>query len=272
VPIKGKGKTRSRRTVTRGPKLAYVEPPKPLWRRRWVQVTAGILLVGAIVAIALTALSIKRSNDRKDARLAAVRHDRVIVTEFGGTIDQGIASLGQQVQTTVLPFPQLSDDLSKLKAGTLSPPEAAKAGAQVARLARQAYTTIQKVDVATLINGGPRLLPLSDAQDSLVASLQVYEQIGKGLSAAAGEDGSARNALIQQNVNLVPVAQQLFQSGYQRISTLRTDLGIPTQPALPPQPSPPAAQPSPSTSASATATPKAKSSKGTKKTTPTPTG
>src|SRR6266540_182460 len=64
MAIKGKGKTR-RRTVTGGPKPVYVEPPRPLWRRRWFQLTtAAVVVVG--VAVALTSsLLVKGANDRK---------------------------------------------------------------------------------------------------------------------------------------------------------------------------------------------------------------
>ena len=84
MAIKGKGKTR-RRTVAAGPKPVYVEPPKPPWRRRWVQLTAlAVLIVGiaAGVMVALTHLGNVHQQQRAAARKAK---EAAIVNQFGSS-------------------------------------------------------------------------------------------------------------------------------------------------------------------------------------------
>src|SRR4051794_13460560 len=109
MAIKGKGKTR-RRTVTGGPKPVYVEPPKPIWRRRWFQITAAAgVLVGLAVGLT-SALLIKGANDRK-------QKERDIVSGFSASVTQAIQPVATPFQDSFIPFPDLTRALSQLQSG-----------------------------------------------------------------------------------------------------------------------------------------------------------
>src|SRR5919199_5305133 len=102
MAIKGKGKTR-RRTVAAGPKPVYVEPPKPLWRRRWAQLTAlAVVVVG--IGIGVAAILIHQSNVHDKERARAARdQERAAVGEFGSQVDQAIQPVSQDFQQTKVP-------------------------------------------------------------------------------------------------------------------------------------------------------------------------
>jgi hypothetical protein len=253
MAIKGKGKTR-RRTVAAGPKPVYVEPPKPLYRRRWAQLTGlGVLLVG--LAIGAAAILVHQGNLHHKEQLKAARDkERAIVGQFGSQVDQSLQPVTQDFQQTKVPFPTLSQQMSSLKVSQPFPKDFVQLARSSAISARRAADTIEKIPASTLVSDHPVLLPLVDSQDFLVQSLRVYEQASQALVSASKASAGSRTALFDQAKNLLPVGANLFNSGYQRLVNVRAKLGISPPPAPPPQPSPPATAPPPSPSASPSAT------------------
>ncbi len=72
MAIKGKGKTRSK-TVARAPRREPVAVPTPFFRRRWVQVVAGVLLgMGIVLFVGWVRAELRSSSeeDRKAEQLA----------------------------------------------------------------------------------------------------------------------------------------------------------------------------------------------------------
>jgi hypothetical protein len=264
MTIKGKGKTR-RRVVASGPKPAYVTPPKPFWRHpAFITGVVAILVVG--IALGVYAILTHIHNQSvKDARRADRAKERVIVTEFSSQVRQPLVPITQLQLNTLIPFPELSDISAKIKQGKPLPPDLAGTGRDNAKLAGLAFDRIQKIDVATLINGHPRLLPLIDSQDYLVQSLQAYQQAGEMFQEATKLTGEGRARLLSHAKALLPVGSALFRNGYQKLVNVETALGIPPPQAPPPQPTPaPSPTPTASASPSGTATPSAKASGGKK--------
>ena len=62
MAIKGKGRTKAgRRAPARGPRPGFVEPPKPLWRRRWFRWTlVGVAAAGAAAIVLLHRHNVRR--------------------------------------------------------------------------------------------------------------------------------------------------------------------------------------------------------------------
>jgi hypothetical protein len=234
MAIKGKGKSR-RRTVTGGPKPIYVEPPKPLHRRRWLQVTVASVLVVGLAAGLTTALLIKGSNDRK-------KKEQDIVLAFAGTVTQAITPVSQAFQDSFVPFPDLTQAFSQLQSGKdVKTSQLVTTANSNGKLALDAYNSISQVPVSDQISGHPDLLDLIDAQNFLGQSLKLYQQIAQLLKDAAQSTGDTRTELVTQAQGLLSVGAALFQDGIQKINNLRTDLGVPAQFAPPPAPQPPTA-------------------------------
>jgi hypothetical protein len=264
MTIKGKGKTR-RRVVASGPKPAYVTPPKPFWRHpAFLTGVVAVLVVGIAIGIYAIVTHIHNQNV-KEARRADRAKERVIVTGFSSQVRQSLLPITQGQLNTLIPFPELADISAKIKEGKPLPPDLAGTGRDNAKLAGFAVDHIQKIDVATLINGHPRLLPLIDSQNFLVQSLQVYQQAGEMFQEATKLTGDGRARLLAHAKALLPVGNSLFTDGYQKLVNVETSLGISPPQTPPPQPTPPPSPtPTASGSPSATATPSAKASGGKK--------
>jgi hypothetical protein len=251
MAIKGKGKTR-RRTVTSGPKPAYVEPPKPLWRRRWFQAAAAaVVLVGIVIAVIAVLIHIGNVNEEKAAR-ARRDKERGIVETFGSQVDGALNPVSTAFGTTRTPLPDLVQNIGALKAGKPIPAATVTLAQSAAKLSKSAASTIQSISTSELISGHADLLPLIDSQDFLGQSLTVFQQAATAVVAASKATGEAQTALIKQAQSLLPVAQRLFSDGYQKLTNVRTKLGVQ---AAPPPPPPPSPAPSASASATPTATP-----------------
>ena len=265
MTIKGKGKTR-RRAVAAGPKPVYVEPPKPPWRRRWVQLTAlAVLLAGIAVAVVVTIVHLGNVH-RKEQAAARKEKEAAIVSQFGSQVDQGMQAVSQRFQDALTPFPELTSSVSSVKPDTPFPSHDVAVFRASVKLAKGAAGTVQKIDTASLISGHPKLLPLIDAQNDIVQAVNIYQQAATALLAADKASGSARTALIGQGKNLVKIGSQLFSQGYQKLTNLRVTFGITLPNQLPPPPQPavsatPTASAPPSAKASASPTKKSKKKK-----------
>jgi hypothetical protein len=232
MAIKGKGKSR-RRTVTGGPKPMYVEPPKPIWRRRWVQITAISMLVVGVAIVLATTLSIKAANDRK-------KKEQDIVLTFAGTVTQAITPISTAFQDSFVPFPDLTQTVSQLQSGkNVDTSKLVTTIQSNGKLAQDAYNLINQIPVANQISDHPTLLDLIDAQNFLGQSLKLYQQIAQILQDAAQATGDTRTQLVTQAQGLMGVGATLFQDGIQKVNNLRIDLGVPAQPAPPPAPQQP---------------------------------
>src|SRR5438552_3793239 len=123
--IKGKGKTR-RRTVTAGPKPVYVQPPRPIWRKRWFRVTVIAIVVAGIAAGVTAALIAKHHHDVVARRNSELAKERTLVGQFNSTVTTAIQPISAQVGDSYTLFPSLTQALTAFKAGTLSTTGAAQ--------------------------------------------------------------------------------------------------------------------------------------------------
>ncbi len=265
MAIKGKGRARSgRRAVARGPKPGYVEPPKPLFRRRWFRWTALAVLVAGVLAIVLSALLITASNNRKEAKAAAAlkrqQQQAARVNRFALPVTQALQNVvvATAPGTVVRDFPDLPKSFRDLRSGALSDEDATAKGEEVTANATAAAKVLAGLNVSDMVRGFPQITGLIDARQYMLSSLQLYEQIGNGLGLAAGATGDEREALITQYLVLIPTASELFQNGYQKM--VNAELASKVQPVQPPAPSPvpsasPSVSPTPSPAVSVTPPP-----------------
>jgi hypothetical protein len=234
MAIKGKAKGRSRRVVAAPPRPpVYVRKP-PLVRRAW------FLAIVAVVAVAgiLTAVLISVSNDHREARK---QHAIVAVNTFAATVEKAFppAPDSQALPPTGFAiYPSLLTDLDAVAKGDKAIKGDEK-GKSLEESAKASGDAISAINVRTLVpedadvSEGPGLrgpgatrLVLLESQFLMQQAFAMYQRVGGLMAQAATLDGKPRTSLIEQAKSLTTSAQNLFRRGYQKIQTLKAELGI----------------------------------------------
>jgi hypothetical protein len=241
MAIKGKTKGRSRRVVAAPPKPTVYVRKKPLFVRRWFLALIGALAVGGILFGVFTSMA---SSNREKL------HDRTgaAVNQFATTVEalfppppgsQPLPPTGYSI------YPSLVGDLDKVANGTKDF-DGAEQGKALVTSAKTSGDAIAKVNVPNLVpieanvSEGPGLrgkgatrLVLIESKFLLEQSFRVFEQIGGLMTRAANLEGKDRQAVVDEAKDLAATAQRMFQRGYQKIQTLRAQLGIIERTAFP---------------------------------------
>lgn len=233
MAIKGKTKGRSRRVVAAPPKPTVYVRKKPLFARRWFLALIGALAVAGILFGVFT--SIASSNRKK-------LHDRTAsaVTQFATAVE-GVFPPSPDSQalppTGYVMYPTITDDLDKVAKGSKDV-DGAKKGASLAESAKASGDAIAKIDVQKIIPAeanvsearglrgpGATRLVLIEARYLIQQSFRTFAEVGGLMAQADGLEGKARTKLIDRAKALAAQAQDLFRRGYQKIQTLRAELG-----------------------------------------------
>jgi hypothetical protein len=231
VAIKGKGRTRARRTIAAPPKPVPVVRRPPLWRRRWVQVTAGAMVLAGILAGVMVALNARAAAARRAREAAAVA---LFLNRVQAALPRDVERIPPDV---VVIFPSVSRDLPKL--GTrLEGETARRRGREIALQAARAAQALQRVSVTRTVPAefGEDRATLADAQFLMVQAYQIYEQVGNLFGVAGSAAPPDRRVLVAQLDQLVVRSAGLFDRGYRKVLTLARPLGVPVSiPFQPPQ-------------------------------------
>lgn len=242
MAIKGKSKSRSAKAVTRGPKPAYVPVTKPLLARRgfWIGVAC---VLGALLIAGLWYGFAKQASQNREDELAAERVSAV--DEFGNDLDPILATVGQPLAPVGWSsFPQLEDAVAQLESGGAEDAAIVDTGSSIAGTARTAWGAMQDIDGAAIVRDRGLdeafVILILGAQDTLVQSLKLYEQVGELVATAARtSEGPQREALIERSRGTIDVARALFEDGYGRYIEARALAGVlepGAVPELPPLP------------------------------------
>lgn len=254
MAIKGKGRTRGRRVIAAPPRPQLVVRKPPIFKRRWVQVTAAAVLllgIGAIVFATLHGRSVRAREDRETNEVARFR---TLV----------LAQLPQDRQPVppdlLVLFPNLGQDLSSLTSGDLKPADAAKKADAVSKDASAGADGLQTLQVNQIIGSefADARTQMQDAQFLMVQSLRIWENVGALMKSASAATGDQQKTLVAQIQDLQSQAGALFDRGYAKVVRLAKSLGINT--TIPFQPSPPPVPPAVPTSPPASPTPSASAS------------
>jgi hypothetical protein len=254
VAIKGKGKTRSRRTISAPPRPALVVRKPPIWRRRWVWAVVGGLAVVGILAGVLTAMRSSSRDSTKKKRATAV-------LAFVTNSRAALPSDRQPVPPDLLViFPSVGSQVPDI-GKSLTGQALIDRGKQISQQAAAASKAMSAIAVSKIV---PAAFPqdrqtLQDSQFLMAQALKLYEQVGGLFQAAGAATGPAQQQIAQQAQGLMNEAGTLFDQGYRKLVHLADALGVPIKTAFnppPPAPSPSAsASGSPSPGASATPSP-----------------
>jgi hypothetical protein len=234
MAIKGKGRSRSgRRVVAASPRPQLFVRKPPIWKRRWVRLTAlAVIVVGAGAGLRLKMTADHRRDFNADQR-AAVRG-------VSGQLFDAFPLDRSQIPPDVYEFfPALTADLDKLSKGTLSDSKARKEADQLVTAAAAAEQRIELVSLkpirsdftATTVKGatakGLTVSQLTDAQFFMARAFGLYGQVGSLMKEAVAASGAHRKALVNQAKTLYSQAGQVFDRGYRMVLIIRESAGLP---------------------------------------------
>jgi hypothetical protein len=234
MAIKGKGRARSgRRVVAASPRPQLFVRKPPIWKRRWLRLTALAVIVLAVAAgLWINVTGDHRSKFQARERAAVAAFSRQIFNAFPG--DQS------QIQPDVFVFyPSLTQDLDNLSKGKLSNSAAKKKADLITTSAGEAQTQVQAGNIklisptftATTVPKaaakGLTLNQLTDAQFLMGQAFGMYVQVGTIMKEAVAASGAQRTALIGEAKALYTQTGQVFDRGYRTLLLIRESLGIP---------------------------------------------
>jgi len=253
MAIKGKGKARSRRVIAAPPRPALVVRKPALWRRQWVRVVAGLLVLGAIGFGIFSILDSRSAKARKSREVLAVQ-------EYVNLLRDALPKDRSAVPPDlVVIFASVSDDLPKIGTDI----KGSAASVRGSNITSEATASVEALDAIDIIGTIPDEFSdvqdeLTDAQYLMTQAITIYERVGHLVQIAAGPiDKSKREAVIEQAQQLTQQAGDLFDTGYAKVVRLAKDLGISiTIPFAPPE-SNPAPTPTPTPTATIEPTPSA---------------
>jgi hypothetical protein len=234
MAIKGKGRTRSgRRVIAASPRPQLFVRKPPVWKRRWVRLTA---LAVVIVAVAVGV----RLKMTRDDRRAFKARESAAVLQFSTQLFATFPSDKSTIQPDVYIFyPNLTADLDKLSKKTLSDSAARKEADSVTTSAADAQQKLQAVNVrlispsftATTVPHvaakGVTRRQIEDAQFLMAQSFGMYGQVGTLMKNAVDASGPERAALVEQAKALYTQGGAVFDRGYRMLLSIRQSLGVP---------------------------------------------
>ena len=235
MAIKGKGKTRSRRMVAASPRPQIVTRKRPFLLRRSTWIVAGIVVLAGAAFLAWHVWS----NHQNAQELAK---EQAALTAFRTQVDAALpadhSTPGGEEPAAV--FTTLSATLDDATSGKLTPAKIRAAGRSIESDAAKSAKAMEAIKTTSLISGnfsaGPTTamrtpgltqLTASNAQQSMVNGLRIYQSIG-GLVAAAADQpvGPKRAAIINEARALSSTAASTFgDNGYSQMIQLEATVG-----------------------------------------------
>lgn len=220
MAIKGKTKSRGAKSVTRGPKPAYVPIKTPWIRRSGLWIALGTLLIAALVG----ALAIGFLQEREDQREQdTVAEMATVVNQYRGQIDPILSTIGTTLPPTGFDgFPELDTSLAALEAEEIDKAGLKQAGDSadsVASSARSAIGLIEEIPTADLLRGHDFsqefVLYVINSRGNFLRGLKLYREAAFLVSMAAeAESPQLRADLTARARGVATVADEAFTRGY----------------------------------------------------------
>lgn len=219
MAIKGKSKAKSKaRPATRPPRREPVVVKPPLFQRRWVQVTAA-LLVGFFAAMVLVwvtnglrqnKVDAQAADDAASRRAAATAWQREVESQVGtvGTLQQGVPPVV---------LPDMNAAIDALVKGTV-PPTAGDTFQGASKDAAAVVKALTAFDLAGTIQDHGfdvgQALTFTDSRDRLINALILYQRAAEVGRLAAEASGPQRAALVKTADDLRSNASTEFQQAW----------------------------------------------------------
>jgi hypothetical protein len=220
VAIKGKSKSRGSKSVTSGPKPAYVPVKTPLLRRRGLWIFVGTLVGCAVVAGLWYGLVQERNQSRDEAlqtRMAATMAD------YQGQVEPILSTVGQAAPPSSFnAYPTLGAAIDAIKADDATQDAWDNAGteadsaAQSAKSAAGLFDEIEPTKLVADKGFSPDfVLYLINSQDGFVRATKLYRQAALLTTMAVESDpGPARDNLVTRASEVYDLASDTFARAY----------------------------------------------------------
>lgn len=231
MAIKGKGKTKSRQQA-RAPRRAPVAVKPPLFARRWVQLTAALLVGMGLVWFLVWVTNGIRESRRSDQAATTASEQKAALQRWQGLIEQQVGTVGQLQQQGVPPTisPQVAAAGGALAAGKPVTTTAADLKSSAAALQRAAKA-MTSFNLSTTIRGKGYTVDQADAiltaQTHLTDALQTYQQAALLAALAVDStDPALKEALGARVQALTATANAELQEGWRLYTNALSDVGL----------------------------------------------
>ena len=230
MAIKGKGKTKAR-TVARAPRRGPVEVPAPFLRRRWVQVTAAIVLgMGIVLFLGWIRAELSSSaEEEREAEQLALR--TAAVQAWRSELDEQIGSVGTlQDPLEPLVAQDVKDAVRKLENDKNPTPTAEELRTTAEELVAVAGA-LDEFDLAgTLADQGFTASQVDQIVTSRLEIVEALRQYGRAASIAAAaietEDDRLKAELVANAKGLTDSATALLADGWRKYQLALSLAGI----------------------------------------------
>jgi hypothetical protein len=232
MAIKGKSKPRGRKSVTPGPRPAYVPVKRRWWQKGGFWIGVLVVLVAGSAAGIWYGVAKEIGNNRREAdRKALATRMRDAVGQYQGLVEPIISPLGQTVAPAGFDIlPQLSTTISDLEKGAVSAKDAGSAANTISEQAKTAYQALDKVDVVKLVQdkgfNQSFVVFLLDSKSKMVTGIKLFEHAAQQLVLATGLAGTAREQLIADAKGLAQIATDTFTDGYTDYVQVQAAAGV----------------------------------------------
>jgi hypothetical protein len=230
MAIKGKAKSRSKKTVAAGPKPAYVPVKTPLMRRRgfWIALVA-VVAVASIAGITY-GFAKERTHSREEE---LAKRLRTAMTQYQSEVDPILAGVGTpSPPSSFTAMSTLTGAVSGLQKGTPTPSAvtaAAQTASDAAKQAKSAYAALGAIDVTKIIvNKGfdqGFALYMINSQKRMVSGLKLFEAGANLLSEASKVTGDAQTQLLDSTSQILAIATTTFNDGYSDYVQAQSEAG-----------------------------------------------
>ncbi len=216
MAIKGKGRSRARKSVTPGPRPVYTPVKQPLLARRGFRITALVVVASLAVGGIWYGLAKERTKQREE-ELAA--RERTAVSRYQSAVEAALSEVGSESLPGVFSvLPSLQTDLDGLANGDIDEKTAAQDAVAAARKAKRAAADLGKIRPVRIFGSkGLGALLVRDGLNShsrMLEALKLYETAAQLLQMAANASGSERSELLDRASGVLGVASTLFNDGY----------------------------------------------------------
>jgi hypothetical protein len=220
MAIKGKTKTRSKRPPARAPRREPVPVPKPVYARRWVQLTAAFLLGIGVLLFAGWVRGNLRDDRARDKAAQDLATQRQAVQEWKRTVEGQIATVGQ-IQTGSLQPPTVAAGVTaalSALAGGQDKGVTADTLSQARKALKAAADQIESFKLSEAIQGkgfegGPAEFLLT-SQTDLASALHAFEDAARLAQLALAADKDTRKDIAAAAQGVAGRAAGLLQIGW----------------------------------------------------------
>lgn len=236
MAIKGKRRSRGgRASVGAAPRPQFVVPRKPLFQRTGVRIFLILILLAGLITGIVVGLSVRNTNRRLDAARQDIR-------EFQVRVETALTAkgIGQKQSTSVVILQELGQTLSELQAGQIKKRKETHTKLDTWNTdAKEAAQSIAALDVGAT----EYAKDLTEIRSLFQQSLLLYAGLAKSVGVAIDVDGESRKTLIEGILEQYPTGATVFDAGWRRLQSIRTELEIPEAIAPPPGLTPPGGVP-----------------------------